>query len=117
LRDDDPRRLSLRHLIARVHRRYGADVIISETSHVDDMRSVWLDELTGEAEAVLADGLPLRGICLYPILGMPEWHMPGEWTRMGLWDLVPQSPTLGRVPYAPMMAALRRAQRLESNRL
>ena len=30
---------------------------------------------------------------------------------MGLWDLVPRSPTLGRVLYEPMMAALREAQR------
>ena len=64
-----------------------------------------------EAEALLAEGVPLRGVCLYPILGMPEWHAPEEWTRMGLWDLVPQSPTLGRVLYEPMMAALREAQR------
>jgi hypothetical protein len=33
---------------------------------------------------------------------------------MGLWDLVPQSPTLARVPYEPMVAARARAQaRLE----
>jgi len=34
---------------------------------------------------------------------------------MGLWDLVPQSPTLGRVAYLPMLEALREAQqRLEA---
>ncbi len=116
LADDDPRRLPLRELVRFVHDRYAGDLLITETSHVDDMRPIWLDELAEEAEALLDDGVDLRGVCLYPILGMPEWHLPGQWTRMGLWDLVPQSPTLARVPYAPMMEALRRAQRLESRR-
>jgi hypothetical protein len=117
LADDDPRRLPLRHLVRAVHERYGAELLITETSHVDDMRPIWLSELAEEAECLLADGVPLRGACLYPILGMPEWHAPAQWTRMGLWDLVPQSPTLARVPFAPMLLALRRAQQLIAKRL
>lgn len=114
LADDDPRRWPLRRLIGQVWERYGGDVLISETSHVGDMRPVWLRELAGEAEALLDAGVPLGGVCLYPILGMPEWHARDEWTRMGLWDLVPQSPTLARIPYEPALAALREAQHLEA---
>jgi hypothetical protein len=37
---------------------------------------------------MLKEGMPLLGVCLYPILGMPEWHEPDIWTPMGLWDPV-----------------------------
>lgn len=114
LADDDARRWPLRRLITQVWERYGGEVLISETAHVGEMRPVWLRELAGEAEALLDAGVPLKGVCLYPILGMPEWHARDEWTRMGLWDLVPQSPTLARIPYEPALDALREAQRLEA---
>ncbi len=110
LPDDDPRRWSLRQLVQSVWERYGGDVMISETSHVGENRPAWVRELADEAEALLDAGVPLRGICLYPILGMPEWHKPEEWTRLGLWDLIPSGRTLQRVAYAPMLQALREAQ-------
>jgi hypothetical protein len=108
---DDPRRVPLRALVRTVHARYGGPLAITETAHVDDGREPWLDELADEAAAVLAKGIPLAGVCLYPVLGMPEWHDRAQWTRMGLWDLVPASPTLARRPHAPSLAALARAQR------
>jgi hypothetical protein len=113
LAEDDPRHWPLRRLVRSVWERYGREVLISETSHVGDMRAAWLRDVATEADALLDDGVPLAGVCLYPILGMPEWHAREQWTNMGLWDLVPQSPTLGRVPHEPMMAALNEAQRLE----
>jgi hypothetical protein len=116
LSDDDSRRWPLRRLVRCVWERYGAELLVTETSHVGEMRPVWLRELAGEAEALLDEGVPLGGVCLYPILGMPEWHAREQWTRMGLWDLVPQSPTLGRIPYEPMLDALRDAQRIETRR-
>jgi hypothetical protein len=108
---DHPEHCSLGRLVECVADRYGRDVLISETSHVGEARAVWMDEVAVEAEDMLSRGVPLRGVCIYPVLGMPEWHAPEDWARMGLWDLVPQSPTLARVPYEPMMAALGRAQR------
>lgn len=115
LEDDDPRRAPLRDLVRTVHQRYPEnEILITETSHRDDMRPVWLRELTGECEALLEAGVPLRGVCLYPILGMPEWHAQEEWTRMGLWDLVPGDPTLDRVLCEPMLAALHEAAHLEA---
>ncbi len=111
LEDNDPRRWPLRKLVRAVWERYGcADMLITETSHVGDMRSLWLQELTNEAEALLRAGVPLRGICLYPILGMPEWHSRHEWTQMGLWDLLPAADGLRRVPHAPTHAAFSAAQ-------
>lgn len=88
LAEDDPRRVPLRELVAGVWRRYRAELVVTETAHVGDRRGPWLREVAAEAEALLLAGVPLRGVCLYPILGMPEWHDPEVWTPMGLWDPV-----------------------------
>lgn len=114
LTDDDPRRLSLGQLLSIVWQRYGAEMLLTETSHIDDLRPIWLNEMVEEVETVLKEGIPLKGVCLYPILGMPEWHFRDQWTRMGLWDLVEVDGVLQRVPFPPMMEALKVAQRLET---
>jgi beta-glucosidase/6-phospho-beta-glucosidase/beta-galactosidase len=110
LAPDDERRWPLSRLIQQVWNRYGAELLITETSHVGELRPVWLRELTNEVKAALDRGVPLHGVCLYPILGMPEWHAPDEWTQMGLWELRPNGDRLERVPHEPMMEALREAQ-------
>src|SRR5688572_6110796 len=110
---DDPRRMSLAQLLRRVWQRYGAEILVTETSHVDEMRPIWLNVVARDCEKLLNEGMPLRGVCLYPILGMPEWHDPTIWARMGLWDLIKQGDTLRREIYPPMLDALRAAQRIE----
>jgi hypothetical protein len=77
------------------------------------MRPIWLNVVARDCETLLDEGILLRGVCLYPILGMPEWHDPSIWTRMGLWDLVPRGDALDREIYLPMLDALRAAQAIE----
>ena len=108
-----PGRWPLRQLIRNVWERYGAEMVITETSHVGEKRPVWLRELTQEVRSILAEGIPLRGVCLYPILGMPEWHSREEWTRMGLWDLLDEDGVLKRVLCQPMLEALKAAGSLD----
>ncbi len=110
---DDPRRLPLARMLHQVWQQYGGDLLLTETAHVDDLRPFWLHCVADECEAALDAGVPLRGACLYPILGMPEWHEPEKWTRMGLWDLVSRNGRLERRRYEPMLDALRVAQRLD----
>lgn len=110
---DDARRMPLANLLRRVWQRYGAEILVTETSHADEMRPIWLNVVAHDCEKLLDEGVPLRGVCLYPILGMPEWHDPSIWTRMGLWDLIPDGKELRRELYAPMFDSLRDAQRLE----
>jgi hypothetical protein len=116
LAPDDPRRLPLGALVRRAYERYGHDVVITETSELEGARGGWVDELARTACELADHGVPLRGICLYPILGMPEWHERGVWTRMGLWDLRERDGMLERVPFAPMHEALARALRLLEER-
>lgn len=115
---DDPRRVPLSRLLAAVHARYGGDLLLTETAHVDDLRPAWLSYVVDETKKLLAEGVPLRGICLYPILGMPEWHAPEQWVKMGLWDLSPCAQAgLRRDICTPMLPALREALQLWDTRV
>lgn len=117
LDEHDPRRRPLSELIAAVHARYGGDILLTETAHVDDLRPTWLAYVVAETKKLLRRGVPLRGICLYPILGMPEWHAPEQWVKMGLWDLRPcEANGLARDICTPMLPALREALRLWDTR-
>ncbi|MGJ0506965.1 MAG: glycoside hydrolase [Methylocystis sp.] len=115
LAEDDPRRAPLDALVRSVWKRYGREVMITETSHVGDRRGPWLHEVVRAAETLLEENAPLRGVCLYPILGMPEWHERDVWTPMGLWDpLCHEDPAAGRLICEPMLAALKTAERVEA---
>ena len=114
LADDDPRRWSLADLVRAVWERYGGEVMVSETSHIGEHRGRWLREIAEESEALLLDGVPLRGVCLYPILGMPEWHDPEIWTPMGLWDpICHRDPAGGRLICAAMLEALQSVRHVD----
>ena len=85
--------------------------MITETSHVGEQRGEWLLEVARQGEFLLQEGVPLTGVCLYPILGMPEWHAPETWTPLGLWDPIShREPHKGRVICEPMLQALRAAR-------
>lgn len=112
LDDDDPRRVCLSDIVTAVWLRYGREVLITETAHAGDRRASWIRELASECLLMKRRGVPLRGACLYPVLGIPEWHRPGEWTHMGLWDLVPDGEgRLRRIAHRPALRELHRAQR------
>ena len=80
---------------------------------MDDMRPTWLEHVAQQSEQLLAEGIPLRGVCLYPILGMPEWHDRNRWTNMGLWDLIQEGNELQRNVCWPMLEAFHGARRLD----
>jgi hypothetical protein len=100
----------LADLVRTAWQRYGADVVITETSALGTARAPWIHELSTMADQLLEEGVALRGICLYPILSMPEWHARDQWARMGLWDLENEQNTLERKACVPMLEALSHAQ-------
>jgi hypothetical protein len=108
---DDPRRMPLADLVRSTWKRYGAEIVITETSALGDARAPWIHELSLLADQLLGEGIPLAGICLYPILSMPEWHARDQWARLGLWDLELKQSILERKACTPMLEALRHAQR------
>jgi hypothetical protein len=115
--DEDPRRVPLRDLVRSVHERYGGDLIISETSHWGVHRARWIHELADEVEGLFDASVPLGGICIYPIIGMFDWHRPRRWMPMGLWDC-DSGRGMRRLVHQPMLDALAFVQeRLKRNRM
>ena len=107
---NDARRLGLPQLVRQVWDRYGGDLMISETMHWGDQRPGWMLELGDDIEQILGDGVPLAGVCLYPILSMQNWHAPRDWTSMGLWDLDCHN-GMCRVLHQPMLERFLQVQR------
>lgn len=69
----DPRYRHLRDLLAQNYTRYRKPLFIAETGIEDETRPAWLRYVCNEAYAAIAAGVPLEGICLYPILNHPGW--------------------------------------------
>jgi beta-glucosidase/6-phospho-beta-glucosidase/beta-galactosidase len=84
----DPRWLPFHLLLAELYERYRRPIFIAETSHVGVGRAEWLRELTGELMSAISAGIPLEGVCLYPILDRFEWDDRSHWHNSGLWDLI-----------------------------
>jgi hypothetical protein len=84
----DPRWLPFHQLLAEIYERYRRPIFIAETSHVGSGRAEWLRELTGELLSAISAGVPLEGVCLYPILDRFEWDDRSHWHNSGLWDLI-----------------------------
>lgn len=107
----DPRWIPLHRLLEEVHTRYGRPILISETSHFGAGRCRWLREVVQEASAARAAGVPLEGLCIYPIIDRPDWDDPTLWHNSGLWDLrQAEDGRLERVPCSEYLAELREAQ-------
>jgi hypothetical protein len=85
LETHSPHRARLSTLLAALHARYGRDILISETGTEDAARGPWLRDVSAEVDAALAAGVPVGGICLYPILNHPGWEDERH-CHNGIWD-------------------------------
>ena len=107
----DPRWVPLGVLLGEVHGRYGRPLLIAETSHFGAGRGRWLREVAKEAAAARDVGVPVEGLCVYPIIDRPDWDDPLHWHNSGLWDLrLDGDGRLERVPCLEYLEDLRRAQ-------
>jgi hypothetical protein len=88
----DPRRQPLSMLLHEVWRRYRRPLVIAETGHIGVGRAAWLNEVAGEALRARAQGVPLQGVCLYPLLDRPDWNDTRRWHRSGMWHVNPPQP-------------------------
>ena len=75
----------LREMLAEVYERYQRPMIIAETGAENRLRPGWLRYVCGETQAAIANGVPIHGLCLYPILNHPGW-LDGRHCHNALWD-------------------------------
>lgn len=69
----DPRWRPLSGMLADISRRYGRPLFIAETGIEGDLRPSWLRMVSGEVARAQAMGVPVLGICLYPVMNHPGW--------------------------------------------
>ena len=105
----DPRHRPLQDLLALVHSRYGRPVFVAETSIEGDQRAAWLDHVGRQVRAALRAGVPVQGICLYPVLSHPGWE-DDRYCPNGLLEMGEGAGP--RPVHAPLATELRRQQQL-----
>lgn len=85
----DPRRRPLHEMLKLVWLRHGRPLAIAETSHVGEGRVAWLDDVASQVCQARAAGIPVHGVCLYPMVDRPDWSDFEHWHHSGMWDHLP----------------------------
>ena len=65
--------------------RYQRPILLAETGIEDERRPEWLAYVCDEVVKALLDGVPVQGICLYPVVNHPGWD-DDRHCHNGLWD-------------------------------
>jgi hypothetical protein len=95
----------------QVYERYQRPMVLAETSHPGIDRPLWIDFISRECAKFLNKGLPLWGICWYPVIDRPDWDHLHPWHQAGLWDVeISEDGKLNRVLDQPASLAFLDAQ-------
>lgn len=116
----------LSEMLAEVHHRYRRPLLLAETGAEGSARPAWLHYVCDEVREALEQGVPVGGICLYPVLDYPGWEnerpcavglfsAPGEGGRRSgcaplrreLWrqqSLMAEAQRAPQLPFMPMPA-------------
>lgn len=103
------RRTKLSLLLNEVFLRYKKPLLLSETGHFGNGRAQWIEEVAAECREVLSAGIPLSGVCLYPVIERPDWDNLSDYHKSGIWDLDEDK---NRVPHTESLTAILRARDL-----
>lgn len=74
LHPGDPGHRPLRDLLAAVAARFPVRLALSETGAEEPEGDSWLGYVAAECAAALAAGVPLEGVCVYPVMDYPGWE-------------------------------------------
>ena len=85
---------------------------LAETSHYGSAARRGFAKSRAKCAKARALGIPLEGVCLYPILDRFDWEDPSHWHNSGLWDMQRdgEGPLLDGYSIAPYASALKCAQ-------
>ena len=84
-------------------------MFIAETGSENRIRASWLRYVCEETQAAIEAGVPVEGMCLYPILNHPGWN-DGRHCHNALWDYADANGE--REIYEPLARELRRWQKV-----
>lgn len=72
-------------ILAEFHQRYQRPILVAETGIEDDERPSWFHYVCDEVLRAIGEGVPILGICLYPVCNHPGWA-DNRHCHNGLWD-------------------------------
>jgi glycosyltransferase involved in cell wall biosynthesis len=73
LRHDDPLARPFHAFLAEVYARYGRPIFVAETGIEGETRPDWMRMILREVDIAISLGVPVEGVCIYPILDHPGW--------------------------------------------
>jgi beta-glucosidase/6-phospho-beta-glucosidase/beta-galactosidase len=94
-------------ILSELYHRYRKPIFVAETGIEDERRPEWLAYICDEVITALRSGIPIEGVCLYPILNHPGWDNERH-CHNGLWDYCNDSGD--REVYNPLAEELARQQ-------
>jgi len=75
-------------VLADIHRRYRRSILVSETGAEGPSGPAWLSYIANEVRHAVRAGVPIVGICLYPVMDYPGWN-DGRHCSCGLIEVGP----------------------------
>jgi beta-glucosidase/6-phospho-beta-glucosidase/beta-galactosidase len=96
-----------RQILKEVYDRYRRPMFVAETGTEDQKRPSWFGYICDEVRGAQELGVPMQGLCLYPILNHPGWE-DDRHCHNGLWDYADEHGA--RPIYEPLADELRRQQ-------
>jgi hypothetical protein len=104
-----PRYRPVWQMLREVYERYRRPLFIAETGIEDDARPAWLRYVGQEVRRAIHEGIPVHGICLYPVVNHPGWE-DDRHCYNGLWDYADENGH--REIYEPLARELESQQKL-----
>ncbi len=99
----------LADMLVETYRRYRRPLLITETGAEGSARAAWFHYVCDEVREAIRRGVPVQGVCLYPVVSFPAWdderqRQFGLFSAPGVHDK--------RETYQPLAAELYRQQEL-----
>ena len=94
-----------RKILAENYARYGRPILVSETGIEGEMRVPWLAYIGDEVRAAMRSGVPVLGVCLYPVINHPGWD-DNRYCENGLFHAAVEHGS--RAVYQPLAGELAR---------
>ncbi|MBL0938126.1 MAG: beta-glucosidase [Gemmatimonadaceae bacterium] len=101
----------LADMLAEVHERFARPVWIAETGAEGSARAAWLHYVCDEVRAAEQRGVPITGVCLFPVTCYPGWD-DARSVETGL--LTAANAAGERTIYAPLLQELQRQRTLRA---
>ncbi len=101
-----PERIGFDEIMQQAYQRYNKPIIITETGCFGALREPWWRMMLRDVDAALEKGIPLYGVCAYPIIDRPDWS-GGHLTNSGFWDFANEDETCYRIPHEEVLNLIR----------